>query len=248
MTIPADSAIWAHGRLSPYSATRFNVQEAIVAADARVEVFADGIAVWSRPGSNFARSETEARGFLRQIVAAYTVRSGVALDLTFTGWVEATEATFAATTVGFTVPRGHRPHMDASSRRSRDMQVAIDVAAAAFSRGSWRLALRDVHAAYLAAGDDDSFIFAFRAIEDLARAVSPTGKKSWPLLHAHLGMTQRQMQGRTRRLFDARNAVAHGDVNDPALVTARADATGVIGVARWLVRLAFTNEPTLPSI
>ena len=246
MTIPADSALWAHGRLSPYSATRFNVEEAIVPSDARVEVFADGIAVWSRAGSNFVRSHTEARDFLGLIVAAYTVRTGIALDFSFTGWVEATEATFKGTIIGFTVPRGHR-HADPASKRSRDMRVAIEVAGAAFAEGSWRLSLRDVHAAYLS-GNDDSFVFAYRAIEDLARAVSQTGKKSWPDLNAHLGLTKQQLKARTRGLFDARNAVAHGDIDSPVLVAARANQTRTISVARKLVRQAFANEPTLPAI
>jgi hypothetical protein len=180
VTIPADSALWAHGRLSPSSATRFNVQEAAVPGGVRVEVFADGIAVWSRSGSTFVRSNTEARDFLALIVAAYTVRSGIALDLSFTGWVEATEATFTGTVIGVAVPRGHRPRMDPQSRRSRDMRVAIDAAGTAYAKGSWRLALRDVHAAYLAVGNDDSFVFAYRAIEDLARAVSTTTQKDWP--------------------------------------------------------------------
>jgi hypothetical protein len=164
------------------------------------------------------------------IVAAYTVGSGIALDFAFTGWVEATDATFTGTVVGFVVPRGHRPKIDPQGRRSRDVQVAVDTAAQTFSRGSWRLALLDVHAAYLAVGGDDSFVFAYRAIEDLARAVSPTAKKSWPHLNTHLGLTKQQLQSRTRRLFNARNAAAHGDLNDAALLAARAAHARTIGL------------------
>lgn len=246
--IESTSALWAHGRLAPYSATRFNVQEADAGTGVRVEVFADGIAVWSRPGAQFVRSETEARDFLALIVAAYTVRTALALDFTFTGWIEATEADFTGSIVGFTVPRGHTPHMDASSKRSRDMAVAIEVAAAAFAGGSWRLALRDIHAAYLGLGNDDAFVAAYRAIEDLARAVSPIRKKDWARLHSHLGTTEARMKARTGLLFDARNAVAHGDTQDPQLVAARAKRSQVIGVARAIVREAFKREPTLPAI
>lgn len=93
MTIPAASAIWAHGRVGPYHLTRFNVQEANGGPGATVEAFADGLAVWSRPGSAVARSESDARDFLMLVVAAYTLRTGVALDFNFTGWVEARDAT-----------------------------------------------------------------------------------------------------------------------------------------------------------
>lgn len=128
------------------------------------------------------------------------------------------------------------------------MAIAIDVAAAVQASGSWRLALRDVHAAYLAAGSDDSFVFAYRAIEDLARAVSPTKNKDWPRLQAHLGLTEYQLKRRTRSLMAARDCVAHGDLDSPTLAGARRDGSRRIGVARSLVRLAFANEPALPSV
>ena len=65
------------------------------------------------------------------------------------------------------------------------MTTAIDVAAAVFHQGPWRLAVRDVHAAYRAIGSsDDAFVFAYRAIEDLAQAVSSAGKVATTLYNA----------------------------------------------------------------
>ena len=83
------------------------MQNVLVAPDTTVEAFADGLAVWSKPGSTFARSVEEARAFLALIAAANTLVAGRALDFTFTGWVEATAARFEGTMVGFAVPRGH---------------------------------------------------------------------------------------------------------------------------------------------
>jgi hypothetical protein len=182
------------------------------------------------------------------VAAAYTVGSGLALDFTFTGWVEATHATFDGTWMGFTVPRGHRPHMDANSKRSRDMAAAIDLAVAVFERGPWRLAVRDIHAAYLAIdlGSDDAFVFAYRAIQDLAHA-SETGRKSWPDLHARLGTTEARLKRRTKALRDARNAVGHGDQNDPALVAARPRRKNLVALSRRIVREAIAAEPSLPN-
>jgi hypothetical protein len=192
MAIAPDSGFWAHGRLSPYAATRFNVQQASAAPDVNIEVFADGIAVWSWPGAILARSVEDARDLMGLVTAAYTVRSEVPLDCTFTGWVEATRATFDGTMIGFTVPRGHKPHMNEKSKRSRDMAAAIDVAVAVFQRGPWRLAVRDVHSAYLALAtrSDDVFVFAYRAVEDLAHAVSKTGRSH--------GQTSTRISGRWR--------------------------------------------------
>jgi hypothetical protein len=249
MTLPADSGFWAFGRLSPFGATGFNVQNVPVDADMTwVEAFADGIAVWSKAGSTFARSHPEARVFLEIVTAAYTLVSGVALDFAFSGWVEAKEANFKGTVIGFRLPRGPRPTISATSKRSRDMGKAIEVALAVWHRGPWRLAVRDVHAAHLAADQtDDAFVFAYRAIEDLTRAWSPNGKKSWSDLRTHLGTTEPKFRNRTRRLFDARNAVAHGDENDPALAYARSHTKSLIRLSRTIVREAFAAESSLPS-
>lgn len=216
-----------------------------------VEVYADGIGVWSQPNTTFARSVEDARGFLGIITAAYTLRSGMPLDFTFTGWVEAKKASFEGTMMGFVVPRGYKPELSGRTRNTRnaDMTAAVHLAAAVFHRGPWRLAVRDVHAAYLAEAtqSDDAFVFAARAIEDLAYAVSTTGEKSWPDLHAHLGTKKPLFLRRTKRLWDARNAVAHGDENDPALVAARPARKNLVDLSRRVVLEAIAAEPSLPT-
>lgn len=248
-TIPDESGFWAHGRLAPYNATRFNVQNVEVVDFVWVEVFADGVAVWSKSSATLARSNTEARDFMSLIVAAYTIRTGIALDFIFTGWIEATKATFEGTIVGFVVPRGHRARMDPNSRRSDDMRAAIALAATAHDQGPWRLAIRDVHAAYqaLAARSDDAFVFAYRAVEDLAHAVSPTAAKDWAALQRHLGTTESVLKRRTKRLRDARDAVVHGDANHAALVAARKTPARLVGVGRSMVREAIGGS-SLPTI
>ncbi len=250
-TLPQSSALWTHGRLGPYVLTRFNVQEVEVAPGARVEVFADGIALWQRPRSHFARSVEEHRDFLSLIVAAYNVVSGVALDFTFGGWVEATEAKFKGTTVGVAVdPRGHRPMMDPAGKRSVEMGDAIVLAAAVNHRGGWRLALRDLYSAQraLERRSDDCFVFAYRAVEDLAHAVSTTSGKSWPALHAHLRTDEKRFRRRIEPLRLARNAAGHGDETSPDLVDARAHRALRVRLARSIVREAISLEPDLPQL
>jgi hypothetical protein len=252
VTLPANSGFWATGRLAPFAGTRFNVQNVLVAPDTWVEAFADGMAVWSKPGSTFVRSIDDARGFLGLIAASHTLVTGRALDFTFTGWVEATKAAFDGTVVGFTVPRGHplsELAVKENSPNSRAMKKAIEVATAVFHRGPWRLAVLDVHSARAAVGlSDDAFVSAYRAIEDLAWAFSPAAKKSWPGLHAHLGTNQQAFKRRLKSLQDARDAVVHGNENDPALVAARANASPIVALSRRVVREAFAAEPTLPTV
>lgn len=250
MALPAKSAFWAHGRLAPYVLTRFNVQKLEVAPGAYVEVFVDGIALWHRPGSSFARSVEESRDFLSLVAAAYAVVSGVALDFSFGGWVEATEATFDGTIVGVAVdPRGHKPRMNKNGKRSLDMRKAVVLAAAVNHRGGWRLALRDLYSAQraLERRSDDCFVFAYRAVEDLAHAVSSTSEKSWPELHAHLGTDEKRFRRRLAPLQLARNAAGHGDEKSPDLVTARATRDQLFRLARSIVRQAIREAADLPE-
>lgn len=248
--LPTDSAFWAYGRVAPYVLTRFNVQEEVVAPGARMEVFVNGIALWQRPGSTFARSVEESRDFLSLVVAAYAVRCGVVLDFTFSGWVEATKATFEGTMIGVAVDRrGHRPRMDERGRRSVDMRAAVQLAAAVQHRGGWRLAVRDIYSAQRALDrrSDDCFVFAYRAVEDLAHAASPTSGRSWPDLHALLNTDERRFKRRVEPLRLARNAAGHGDESSPDLTYAREHRAALVGRARRIVRDAISHAPYLPT-
>jgi hypothetical protein len=241
MALDPQSAFWAHGLLTPRDATHFDVQNMPVETDVYVEVYGNGIAVWSHAGAQFARSVDDARELMYLTAAAYTVITGVALDFSFTGWVEAKSAQFTGTMIGFTGPRGHKPDISAATqlKRTERMEAAVKIAAHLLQEGPWRLALRDVHLAHLAAitNSDDSFVFAYRAIEDLAHAVSPIqGKKSWLDLHALLGTTEKTFKRRTKLLSEARNAVVHGDAHDPRLVAARAQHGKLVKLSRSILR------------
>lgn len=233
------SAFWFYGRLRPAAATRFNVTEFPIARGARLEVFHDGIAVWARPRASAFNTFEQARDLLRLVTAAYGLVSSVALDFALEGWVEATEADFRGTVVGFGVdPRGHDPYLPTRSHRSTDMRRAARLAAAIHHLPGWRLAVRDVHAA-LRDGGDDGFVFAYRALEDIARAVSgQTGqlrKQDWAKLHQLLGTTDAAFLARIQPLHDARRAAGHGDEKDPQLQAARSNRDAVIEIGRRIV-------------
>jgi hypothetical protein len=249
--LPDDSALWAYGRVGPRVLTRFNVQQLEVADGTYFEAILDLVAVWQHPRSTFARSVEESRDFLDLVVWAYAVRTGVALDFTFDGWVEATNAKFDGAVIGTMVDRrGHRPHLDESAKKSVDMRSAVELAAAVLHRGGWRLAVRDIYAAARERdrGSDDCFVFAFRAVEDLAHAASTSSGKDWSALHALLGTDKARFMRRIEALRLARNAAAHGDESDPELATARANRKALVTKARRIVRDAIQKAPTLPTV
>jgi hypothetical protein len=237
--LPSTSAFWFYGRLRPTAATRFNVAEFRVARGTRLEVFHDGIALWSKPGTTAFTTLEQARDLLQLVAAAYGLISSVALDFTLEGWVEATGANFRGAVVGFGVdPRGHDPYLPTRSRRSIDMRRAARLAVAIQKRPGWRLAVRDVHSA-LRDGGDDGFVFAYRALEDVARALSgQTGQlnnQDWAKLHQLSGTTKSSFLSRIEPLVKARRAAAHGNEGDPELQFARANRDAVIDIARRVV-------------
>lgn len=129
------------------------------------------------------------------------------------------------------------------------MRAAIELAAATHHAGGWRLAVRDIYAAIRAKDrqSDDCFVFAYRAVEDLAHAASSTGQKTWPDLHTLLGTSAQRFKNRTTPLMLARNAAAHGDDTDPALIQARNQRNALVQRARRIVRDAITATPHLPT-
>jgi hypothetical protein len=125
------------------------------------------------------------------------------------------------------------------------MRRAARLAIAIHPLPGWRLAVRDVHSALGGDPGDDAFVFGYRAIEDLVRAVTHrTGElraMDWRRLHTHLATSQDTFLRRVEPLKSARDCVVHGDVSDPALEHARAHRESVLEISRRIVADAIIN-------
>jgi len=246
------SAWWFLGSLRPTAATGFNVQEVpVVSPDVRVEVFYNRIGVWSKPGRNAIQTLGQVRELFGLVVGAYSLISGVPLDWSLDGWIEARKASFAGTILGV-VPdtRGVRAPMGSpKAQRSVDMRRAAKLAVATRHRPGWRLALRDIHAA-LDTPHDDQFVFAYRALEDVARAVSgrlgDLRPADWRELHVHLGTTEGSFKKRIEPLQAARRAAAHGNELDLDLDDAQQSAADLVDLSRQIVAEALDADPNIP--
>lgn len=210
------SAWWFYGRLRPAVATRFNVQEIEVQPGVRLEILHDLIGVWARPGPFTINGLREVEELFALVTGAYALITRLALDWSLDGWVEATQAQIKGTTMGVIVDqRGHDPDLPPDEEPSISMRRAAELAVAVREWPGYRLALRDVHAAYHTQSDD-AFVFAYRAIEDIARGMSlrrgDLRPADWKHLHTILGTTKERFQdGYVSDLKAARDAVGHGD-------------------------------------
>jgi hypothetical protein len=243
------SGFWFQARLSPASDARFWASEESIGDGLMFDAVWDGLALWSRPDlepphppwRDAVRSPHEAERMFRLIAAAYALLTGDAFEVRVTGWIEAVEAEWRDTIVGFAVERfSHEPPY--TSPANVRLCAAARLAVAASHAPGTRLALLDFWASVIDRGDD-AFFFAFRAVEDLARHYGG-GTKDWAALHRHCGYVRGQ--ARLKPLTDARHAVAHGDDADSAVIKARAQRLRILNLARLTVARAFVRDRHMP--
>lgn len=234
------SAFWFYGRLHPgQRVPNFDVQEVVISEIVRLELIRDGIGVWSRPGARYFKQPGEATELFRLVVAAYALVSGEALDVTLDGWIEATEAKLDGAVLGFRVERSlYASEVDAP--RSEQMRAAAELAIRVRQSPNLRLAIRDIYAALQdPTTSDDAFLFAFRAVEDCARALTGSDDEAnrvdWASFHQELGRSPDEGKERLDPLTRARNAVAHGDVATSDLAEPRGKRSELIDLARATV-------------
>lgn len=244
------SGFWFYGRLHPADQVLpFNVQEVPVENGVALEITWDGIAAWSRPGTLSMKEPGEASQLFRLVVGAYALLTCRSLDWSLDGWVEAKEATFSSTVVGFRLARGNAELTMADDATDNvTMRRAAELAVAVRRKPSYRLALRDVHAATREDGED-AFVFAYRAVEDVARAVSGAGDlraRDWAKLHRTLRTSRDAFMDRLEALKTARDLVVHGNEQDERLARMRLKRDEIVNVGRMVVAETMDADHDLP--
>lgn len=233
------SAFWFYGRLSPpIEVPPFFAQEIPISEHARIEIVLEHLGIWARPGTRDCKQPSEVNQLAKLVVGAWALIAGQALEWSLDGWVEATEAQLAGAIMG----HRKRPGRDTSelsedTADSQRVRRAAELAIRVRRHPPYRLALRDIH---IAIGDDtdDSIFYAFRAVENGARAITGVSgdveKSDWARFHGALGSDARSGESLMRPLTDARSAVAHGDM-DLSNPISKERRLELIGLARSLV-------------
>jgi hypothetical protein len=244
------SAFWFHGRIHPAPRVpAFYAEEIQVEEDVTLEIICEGISVWAKPGTKRYKQPGEATDLFRLVFSAYALLGRDAFDPELEGWIEATKAQLEGSMVGFIIPRSIGPEEKESAETKR-VQAAADLAIAVREFPSLRLAIRDIYAAVRDRdASDDAFFFAYRAVEDCARALSGAdtdiGGKEWAALHERLGLDPDEGKERLEPLTRARRAAAHGNESAEQLQDARLKKAQLIDLARETVIRVLENTPDL---
>lgn len=235
---------WAWGSLTPQPLARFNIYEAPVGHDCVVSFLDHVFILRFGPGLE-PGAESPPESVIEPISGAYALLEGIAFDWTFLGGMDLQHGEWEHIGYFKWLGRHDDDLQPQDAPGSVAMLRAIRVAEAARKVPGYRLALVDVLAALRDRGDD-AFVFAYRAVSDLARAVSASGRVDWPALHRHLSTTEETFRERLGPLQNARDAAAHGDEGDPALVLARRNRHGLVKLARQIVVQAMIADERLP--
>jgi hypothetical protein len=125
------------------------------------------------------------------------------------------------------------------------LRKSAELTGAVLDLPAYRLAIKDVSKA-IRERSDDAFVYAYRAVEDVARAVSGGVEPPWPALHDHLGTDEEAFKARVRGLRRARDEVAHGNDRAPDLVSAREKRNELTNEARRIVQEAMVADDRIP--
>lgn len=237
------SAFWFYGRLSPgIEVPAFFAQEIPVSPHVRIEIALEHLGVWARPGTRICKQPGEVTQLAQLVVGVWALLSGKALNWTFDGWVEATQAQLDGSIMGHVNPR-HREGAEEGSDDSKRVRAAAELAIQLRATPAYRLALRDLRLA-LSDISDDAVLFAYRAVENCARALAgidgELGKEGWARFHELRGIEAVDGREGMEALIRSRNAIAHGesDAGDP-----RPPSSHLVLQARKLILATLVADP-----
>lgn len=239
------SAFWFYGRLSPgVEVPAFFAQEIPVSPHVRIEIALEHLGVWARPGTRVCKQPGEVTQLAQLVVGAWALLSGKALSWTFDGWVEATQAQLDGSIMGHVNPH-HREGANEESDDSKRVRAAAELAVQLRARPAYRLALRDLRLA-LSDISDDAILFAYRAVENCARALAgidgELGREGWARFHELRGIEAVEGREEMEALIRSRNAIAHGESDSGVN---RAPSSHLVLQTRKLVLATLAADPSV---
>jgi len=233
------------GRLSD-PGSRFQVQDARLGGGLRLAVFWDAIVVSGPTVDPFDSFRSRVQRALDLTVAAYVFKTKNPIDYRLENWVEALKVSTDGVVGRFLRPTQPPPPI-ASTRSPINtpwkLAARLDQAhVAAKITENHVLALRDYQLAMLDPSDN-AFIYAYRAVEDICRAVSgqpDIDAQAWTAMNNALNTTQQL----TDPLRLASIAIRH-NVQSPGpqtnLAAARANRAQTIDIAHQVTAKEMTR-------
>ncbi len=229
------------GRLSDYTA-QYQVQNFFVNSNFVLEVFMSGISIWGSSKGTFEELRKKIIQMLDIIIAAYIFKTNKIISYRLEHWVETREKVSRKNMIGWIRPP-NTPAVLRSTRSSINTpwkKAAKLYAKLLVSNPNYAIALQDYSLAVSHIGDD-AFFFAYRAIEDICRAVTGldnTKSRSWNTMHTKLSTSEPQI----KPLKNVADDVRHGKRKSLVIKRARKQKGKIIKISHTIIEKAFKKE------
>lgn len=203
------------GRLSDHTA-KYQIQQEPLLDGFHLEIYLDGIALWVNTDKPFKRLYPEVKEIFNLIVSAFVFKTEKPLGYTLNNWVESKKVISSENIIGWVFP-----HFTPLKPLRKNARESLPWRKAAWlyrnlsnGNNNHRLALKDYRAA-LSDTTQDAFLFAFRALEDVCRAVTDAEEiyePEWNQMHNTLKTTSTERY-KIMDLTKISAKVRHGNVN-----------------------------------
>ncbi|HMS22689.1 MAG TPA: hypothetical protein PKA38_02885 [Candidatus Levybacteria bacterium] len=229
------------GRISDFSA-EYQVQNKFIDGNYVFELFMSGISIWGKSDKPFEEVRSEIIQMLDTIFGLFTLSTNKPLIYTLEHWVETKENVATKNIIGWFKPTNNPV-------RVRSMRSPINTAwknsvkycrKVLSSNPNYSLALQDYHKSIIDTGDE-AFFYAYRAVEDICRAVSgmdDTKESAWDKMHKDLGTTKEQLDS----LLKVAEEIRHGKKNTQKIKDARTKRAELLGASKQIVEIAFNKH------
>ncbi len=226
------------GKLEPFEECKdFNPGELSLGDGWTLDINLDLICIWkSGVVDPFDKINPFIKELFSLIIALFIFRSKILLKFRLTNWIEAKEIESVKNLIGVYVSRYSQP------RRNARINVTWKKCAHIFSKFQhhqlFRLALKDCVTSLQEEGDD-SFFYAYRALENTCRAITGAKtditKQHWEQMHKKVGTCKTLIDPLTAAALDIR----HGNISGTGLENARKNRKQVLGISRNVLATAF---------
>lgn len=226
------------GTLSARSA-KYNVQEFPLLDGWKLEVFLNGIAIWGHTNNKFDEMYPMIREVFSIIVAAFVFKTKKRLSFSLQNWVETKHVSARENVVGWILdPFANRKHYSERSPRNNVWKKSAWLYNnRASGSNNHILALKDYYSAIMDSGDD-AFLFAYRAVEDICRAITGCDEirnQHWKAMHARLGTSETLVQPLTKVAKEVR----HGNLTHQDVLQARPMKDTLLDIAHEVIEREF---------
>ncbi|MBI2327392.1 hypothetical protein HYU92_03640 [Candidatus Curtissbacteria bacterium] len=222
------------GKLSDNS-VNYQVQEAKLTNNFTLEVFLDGIAVWGYTKKGFDDLKDEIKEILNLLIAAVSFQTKKPLSYFLNNWVEAKEVKATKNIIGWMMPlfKQINPKTRKSPINTPWKKAVWFYNNLSKGNNNHSLALKDFHSA-ISDASDDAFLFAYRAVEDICRAINGCDEiedKHWQKMHHDLGTTKKMLDPLTR----VATKVRHGNKNHKSVIQARSNRYNLLQISHNVI-------------